>query len=265
MKYSAFANKKNIQSYPDLIVSSDENYIETHMLESGLEYALRRKNFKTGRILNQSFSNYWMLLRFQNYTCGQWRLFLEDSFTNISGSVYVYIPANILASWYIQSGTHQYETYLSHYPQTKDLPNEPLIFAADTGYKIQSYEDIVNLISANKDQTIPHYRKRLYVADKTKHFLDQYFAEELSFSQIAQELNIAKSSMTIGFKNYFGIAPIQYRNILRTFEAIRLIRTGMKVTDAGYQAGFKSLAQYNVHVHRNLGVAPSAFRQLKIS
>ena len=139
------------------------------------------------------------------------------------------------------------------------MEGTPLLFQFDKPDIIRGADDICTLLKRHRDSEIAVVRARSYVADKTKLFLENNYTENLSFEDVAKELNFSVSTMTHTFKNYFGIPPIQYRSMLRTYQALHHITEGLSVTDAGYMAGVGSLTQYNDHFLKNLGVSPSTF------
>ena len=136
------------------------------------------------------------------------------------------------------------------------------MFPFEKSHPLQGYDDIANLLSAYKDAPSVRSKKSCAHAEKTKRFVDDFFIEDIPLSEMAQELRVAQSTMTINFKNQYGIPPVQYRNILRTFESMHLIREGRSVTAAGFDSGFQSLAQYSVHFKRHFLMPPSQFMRM---
>ncbi|MCS5596620.1 MAG: AraC family transcriptional regulator [Alphaproteobacteria bacterium] len=244
------------------IINQPDNFMGMAALDGDLQYYYRRRLHSTAKVMRQTYAQYWILLRFHNCPKGALTLRLDHHITPAEGSFYLYIPARSYAEWHIRPHLSEYETYISFTPADECFPTVPTIFPCHDFAPLTSYDDIANLFMAQRTHHPELQNDASYVSSKTKRFLDRYFREDLSFEHIATDLNMGYSTMAMGFKKDYGIAPVQYRNILRTFEAMRLIKNGHNVTQAGLEAGFTSLAQYNVHFHRNLGVPPSTFVKL---
>lgn len=247
-----------------IICNTPDRFMAKRKLEDGIDYLLRRKvNFKEDSH-QQAYPKFWLLLRANNFTPKRFLLKLGNTVSAPSGSFYIFLPANTLSHWVLKPGIFDYETFISFRPADKNLPQYPVIFPFEKAHDINRYDDVVDLLRPYSHGDYVQYSPPSYLADKTKIFIDNYFTESINVKDMAKELHIPESSMTISFKDKFGIPPVQYRNILRTFESMRLVKEGRTITNAGFDAGFQSLAQYNVHFKRHFNVPPSRFTKLSI-
>lgn len=246
------------------VVVTRDNYMGALSLEDGLDCLIRRRFFHEEAVqLKQVFANFWLLLRFHDYAPGMFRARFETGCISPSGSFYVYVPPCSFSDWFLGKGVHEYEMYLSFRPPEPFFPYTPTVFPYDQVKDIKGYDDIVGILAGCRFDDHYSGRAQSYVVGRTKKFLDQYFAEDLSFDEIASTLKIPYSTMAAAFKNHYGIPAVKYRNNLRTFEALRLIRFGKNVTESCLEAGFTSATQYNEHFHTHLGAPPSMFTKLR--
>ena len=241
------------------VIQKPGDYMGITTLDDNIDQVRRRRIFKTKCLLYQSVSHFWTLFKIKRFSPDTFYARFPNGHVRISGSIYLYLPAFTPVEWSYMPGAHEYEAFTSFAPADPAFPEHPFIFPAQDEDIITDYNSVADLLRRYKHHNKFEQGGRSYVAEKTKLFLDQYFSEHLSFKNIADDIDIPYSTMTAGFKQYYGTTPIQYRNILRTFEAMRLIKNGDTVTKAGMQAGFTGMTQYNQNFHRIFGVPPSVF------
>ena len=227
--------------------------------EDRITHMRRWRSFESFSKLPQSYSKFWILFRTHNYPKHKVFAKLGNCVLEVHGNSYIYMPAFTLAEWWFLPGSYECEAFTSYAVGDSALPDYPLIFPACPNEDIQSYSNIADLLKRYDQPNILEKQKPSYVAERTKLFLDDYFAEPLCMNEIAHELRMSYATMRLGFKKYYGVPPIAYRNVLRTFEALRLIKNNETVTQAGIAAGFTGLTQFNQHFHRVLGGSPSLF------
>ncbi|MFG1497096.1 AraC family transcriptional regulator [Saccharospirillum sp. HFRX-1] len=92
---------------------------------------------------------------------------------------------------------------------------------------------------------------------KAIQLLRQRYTEPLRVDEIAKSVQMSASSFYQHFKAITSLSPIQYQKKLRLLEARRLMVSGaIRVTDAAYQVGYESLAQFSRDYSREFGAAP---------
>lgn len=69
--------------------------------------------------------------------------------------------------------------------------------------------------------------------------------------------------MSREFRKVYQLSPVGYRHRLRLFHALKLLSLGKPITDTCYEAGFKSLTQFNTHFKKYLGVQPTNYSTRK--
>lgn len=247
-------------SYPRqrALIENNDKYMGIQALDDLTHFLNYRRVYTEPQRHYQSFSQFWLLMKISNFEPGSVFLKTADHCVEISGSVFLFIPAFTYVEWLFMPGVYEYEAYSSYEVVSDELPRACVLFPYEDNCRITGYADIVDLLRGAEDSQLEDETSS-YVVEKTKSFLDRFFYENLSFEEIAKDLHIPYSTMAMGFKKHFGLPPIAYRNILRTFEAYRLIRNGETVTRAGLEAGFTGLTQYNQNFHRVFGAPPSSF------
>lgn len=242
-----------------IISDRDGDFSARAMLDNDVACFFKDRVFSSHTIINQSYLNFWMFVRFANIQPKSLKIIIEDRYAEPCGNISIFMPAASFFVWMAAPGRYRYEAYMGAVAMEETYMQSPLLFSHDAGDQINSSADIINLIKKNADYEVRTVRPRSYVADKTKLFLEKNFTEDLSFTEISKELNIPVSTMTHGFKGYYGIAPTQYRSMIRSYQALYHIQNGMSVTEAGYMAGFGSKSQFHDHFKRHLRVSPSSF------
>ena len=94
-----------------------------------------------------------------------------------------------------------------------------------------------------------------------KAFLDSHYLEELSLSQIADELRISPYYMSHIFKKYTDCSPMQYIAQLRIAEAQNLLlSTKMSITDIAMQCGYNNSNYFQSVFSKMVGMPPGKYR-----
>ena len=246
----------------DVVINDTDNFLASKTVDSDVGCFFRHKFLANDLLSVQAYSNFWCLARFIDYVPGVYKIRLGQKVFEPSGSFYVYAPLFTLAEIFFKSGWHKYEMLSSFKLPDPCFPKYPVIFSCEENVELQSYADIADLFHRSDVENRLIVTSAPYVPTSAKSLLDRYFREDVSISDFAKDLKMSHMTMTAGFKKQHGVTPVQYRNVLRTFEAMRLLKEKKSVTQAGLMAGFKGLTQYNQHFHRTFGVKPSAFLNL---
>lgn len=101
------------------------------------------------------------------------------------------------------------------------------------------------------------------VALKTKHFIDNNFSEILLITDLAKKLNYSRSVMTREFTKAYGISPVEYRQKVRVYRAVRVLAAGANVTTALVESGFSSQTQFFHQFKKHIGTQPFNYKYSK--
>jgi AraC-like DNA-binding protein len=96
---------------------------------------------------------------------------------------------------------------------------------------------------------------------KTRRFIEEHSAEELSLSKVAKVVNISPNYLSEKFKHVTGVNFVDY--IARTrFEKARnlLQNTNLRISEIAFAVGFQSLSQFNRVFKKLSGKSPTEFR-----
>ena len=88
--------------------------------------------------------------------------------------------------------------------------------------------------------------------------LHENLDRNVSVDELAGLVNMSSSGFHKKFKDVMHISPLQYVKLIRLNKARTLILEGKSVSDAGYQVGYNSAAQFSREFKRQFGVVPSA-------
>ena len=94
-------------------------------------------------------------------------------------------------------------------------------------------------------------------------FMSKNIHENLSLNDIAVKTNISVSYMKLLFKNYAGIGPKSYYNLLRVQKATELLNKGASVTEVSLAMNFSSANYFSVFFKRETGRSPSQRRNMQ--
>lgn len=86
---------------------------------------------------------------------------------------------------------------------------------------------------------------------------------DISLQQLAEQHGISYTRMSRVFARHVGLPFREYKNWLRHLDALRLMETGMSLTEVAQEAGFADLAQFTRIYKRWYGNPPSYVRQQK--
>jgi AraC-like DNA-binding protein len=87
--------------------------------------------------------------------------------------------------------------------------------------------------------------------------------KDLNLQALSRQAGLSASRLSRLFKQQIGVSLARYRNRQRTEAFLELYGTGqrMKMTDAAFQAGFGSYAQFYRVFKRFMGCSPRSYRE----
>jgi len=89
-----------------------------------------------------------------------------------------------------------------------------------------------------------------------------HFKEDISVSDVAEDLNVSKSTVSHIFGSRLGIGFCEHINSLRLTHALYLLRNrDYSITDISYMSGFPTTRTFNRVFQKQYGISPSAYRK----
>ena len=97
-------------------------------------------------------------------------------------------------------------------------------------------------------------------AARGREFLHAEFYRPITLAQAARTACLSPFHFQRTFVRALGKSPSRYLHELRLAKAIRLLKSGMSVTDVCFGVGFESLGSFSAMFRKHFGVPPSSFR-----
>ncbi len=96
-----------------------------------------------------------------------------------------------------------------------------------------------------------------------KRYIDQFYMNELSQTEIAKAAGITPQHLCRLFKNNIHITPIRYLNEVRIKQAqILLNKTSLSILTIGEKVGFTTPHYFSQTFHKITGKTPSEYREI---
>ncbi len=248
-------------------------YMKKSSLERGLDILERTQFYQAEQFSSNIYTGYWMLYiydlktsntLFCRHGTGQWTLLNNDDLTNHE-RVGLYVPSYKLIEWKIAAGYHNWTAYYCDLPPPAHLSNSPCVFSLDNKLLPTSYSGLMDLLESvspikplcSNAQKEGHQHPSLLKLTSSLH---ANYKEQVSIHDVIKDASIPASTAHYIFQKHLGLTPIQYRNKLRIFEALRLIGNNMmSITDACYGSGFNDYSRFYTHFTDELKISPRAF------
>ncbi len=252
------------QELPQTPVSSF--YMKKSTLGCGLDILERTQFYPAEQFSSNIYTGYWMLYiydlkipdtLFCRQGTGPWRP--VDAHTRMG----LYVPPYQLVEWKIAAGQQQWTSYYCDAPPPPRLLKHPFLFPIYDHTLPTCYDTLVDLIS-NAQAIIPLSEK----AQDQQHpallklisTIQLNYKEQVSIHDLIKDTSVPTSTAHYIFQKNMNLTPIQYRNKLRMFEALRLIGNNMmSVTEACYASGFNDYSRFYTHFTDELKISPRAF------
>jgi AraC family transcriptional regulator of adaptative response/methylated-DNA-[protein]-cysteine methyltransferase len=84
--------------------------------------------------------------------------------------------------------------------------------------------------------------------------------ESLTLETLAVRVHLSPSRMQRVFKSTFGVSPKKFQQAARSERFKSLLRSGIDITDAIYEAGYGSTSRVYSQAMHNVGMTPSRYR-----
>lgn len=176
-----------------------------------------------------------------------------------------FFPPFSIVRWHLNPGTLKFRAYMSRAPIPSHLPKDPFWFKWVEPNLPTSTPEIFSIIENSGDRTFSGFEESVSaVAEKTKRLIDATFRTELTLAEIGNQLKYSHAVMTRAFKKCYGLAPVKYRNQMRTIDAmVEMALSGQEVAKSAKQVGFNDLSHFNYTFRRLINAVPSQFRAIK--
>ncbi len=96
---------------------------------------------------------------------------------------------------------------------------------------------------------------------KTRKFIEEHSAEELSLSKVAKAVNISRNHLSERFKQVTGVNFVDYVARTRFEKACDLLlNSDLRISEIAFAVGFQSLSQFNRVFKKLSGKSPMEYR-----
>lgn len=206
--------------------------------------------------IRDAFGPSWAL-GFAHPNPGQVSISREGKDISVSGPVCFYLPAFSLVQWRLAPGILKWMAFMSEKKLPLGLPQEAVYFPWDGKQFPDSVEEIIGMIQkAPSKILIEKIEKKSDTASRLKREIERTYTTETKIADIARHWGVSRVAMGRAFKEAYGLTPLEYRNQLRIFYSLRLLRQGHDVTSAGLESGFGHVSQFNRQFAKHLSVNP---------
>lgn len=157
------------------------------------------------------------------------------------------------------------EYFQSSHPNQIKMIIDELILLHESGNNLMLYSHFLSLIHLIlNDAKIPVTRngKNYEVIESAKHYIDQYFTESLTLTEIANHVHLSKIYFQNIFKESVGITPHQYLINCRIEHTKKLLwNSNIPINDIAEQSGFGCQQYLNKVFKKETGMTPVSYRK----
>jgi AraC family transcriptional regulator of adaptative response/methylated-DNA-[protein]-cysteine methyltransferase len=112
---------------------------------------------------------------------------------------------------------------------------------------------MIKAMSQQRDKTISKFiGLARYIASNAD--------DSLTLETLAARVHLSPSRMQRVFKSTFGVSPKKFQQAARSERFKSLLRSGIDITDAIYEAGYGSTSRVYSQAMHNVGMTPSRYR-----
>lgn len=105
----------------------------------------------------------------------------------------------------------------------------------------------------------PHSGNENAAVRRTKHFLDEHYAERVSLHELARLTGLSAYHLNRSFCRRIGMPPHQYQVQVRILKAKSFLRRGLSISETASLVGFVDQSHLTRHFKRSVGVTPGGF------
>jgi len=88
--------------------------------------------------------------------------------------------------------------------------------------------------------------------------LQQPFAQPTMIAELGRRFGLSPSALQRQFRSAFGTSVNDYRRVMRLHQARTNLEQGVSITEAAYQAGYSSAANFATAFRRQFGLSPKS-------
>ncbi len=96
-------------------------------------------------------------------------------------------------------------------------------------------------------------------------YIADHADDSLPLTDLAQRVNLSASRFQRVFKSCFGVSPKKFQQAARSDKFKQLLRSGVDITDAIYEAGYGSTSRVYGQAIENIGVTVFAKQHREIA
>lgn len=110
-------------------------------------------------------------------------------------------------------------------------------------------------VSVTINETFPE------IIQHTLAYIDEHYTEDLSVSEIAEQMNLSVSRLCHVFKDFMGISLWNYVITRRIQKAQSLLKSGVSITATCYECGFQDYSHFIRSFSKIVGTPPKKYIQ----
>lgn len=108
---------------------------------------------------------------------------------------------------------------------------------------------------------LPRSGNEDFAIRRTKHFLDEHYAERVSLQELARLMRMSAYHLNRTFRRKIGMPPHEYQVQVRIMRAKAFLRLGRSISETASLVGFVDQSHFTRHFKRFVGVTPGKFPQ----
>jgi len=134
--------------------------------------------------------------------------------------------------------------------------------AAYSEYALPNVDQLAKVIAAIRNAS-GEAEPTNPIVERMKEWINKHLTDEISLSQMAEELKISRYYMCHLFKMHTGISLLEYRNTQRLTKAkYELIHTDQLITDIASNCGFPNSSYFTEVFQNSEKISPSDYRTM---
>lgn len=237
------------------------NYLSRFQRGSdGLVWFDRIHRFDQPRTVIDVFGPFWT---FSILPLGQSVSFSRNgAITKIPGAAAGFLPPFSIVKWHLPEGIVKFRAHISRAPVPHSISREPFWFPWTEEKLPETVAEIVSIVERSHPRAPLGLQESVSaVATKTKRLIDETFKSDLTLFELGSQLRFSHAVMTRSFKKCYCMSPVEYRNNLRTIDAmVELALSGEPVAKTAMNVGFNNVSHFNKIFLRLINAVPSQFR-----
>ncbi|MCK6598507.1 MAG: AraC family transcriptional regulator [Bdellovibrionaceae bacterium] len=223
----------------------------------------RKQNYNKNEKKIEAYGEFWMIA-FADLQPGQLSIRNGNDYLPITGPCGVLIGNYSIAEFQFNKSEIFWYS-VSSFKRELPLEFNKKIILFEWDKKIpENLDNIFDSIKKTKNKTeIKMQKNSSAVAERTKKIIDESYSDILLINNLAKNLKYSRSVMTREFVKTYGLTPIEYRQKVRIYKAIRVLSSGASVTTALVESGFSSATQFFYQFKKHIGTQPFNYKYFK--